>query len=47
VSVRERRHHFVELNDARVSLMQTEWALAQAKYGVIVAGARTKFAAGL
>jgi HAE1 family hydrophobic/amphiphilic exporter-1 len=36
-----------ELNDARVSLMQTEWALAQAKYGVIVAGARTKFAAGL
>ena len=36
-----------ELNDARESLMQTEWALAQAKYGVIVAGARTKFAAGL
>jgi outer membrane protein TolC len=36
-----------ELNDARVSLLQTEWALAQAKYGVIVAGARTKFAAGL
>ena len=36
-----------ELNDARVSLMQTEWALAQAKYGVIVAGARTRFAAGL
>ncbi len=36
-----------ELNDARVSLLQTEWALAQAKYGVIVAGARTRFAAGL
>jgi outer membrane protein TolC len=36
-----------ELNDARVSLLQTEWALAQAKYGVIVAGAKTKFAAGL
>jgi outer membrane protein TolC len=36
-----------ELNDARISLMQTEWALAQAKYGVIVAGARTRFAAGL
>ncbi len=36
-----------ELNDARVSLMQTEWALAQAKYGVIVAGAKTRFAAGL
>jgi outer membrane protein TolC len=36
-----------ELNDARVSLLQTEWALAQAKYGVIVAGAKTRFAAGL
>jgi len=36
-----------ELNDARVSMMQTEWALAQAKYAVIVAGARTRFAAGL
>jgi len=36
-----------ELNDARVSLLQTDWALAQAKYGVIVAGARTRFAAGL
>ncbi len=36
-----------ELNDARVSLLETEWALAQAKYGVIVAGARTKFAAGI
>jgi len=36
-----------EINDARVSLMQTEWALAQAKYAVIVAGARTRFAAGI
>jgi HAE1 family hydrophobic/amphiphilic exporter-1 len=36
-----------ELNDARVSLLETEWALAQAKYGVIVAGAKTRFAAGI
>ena len=35
-----------ELNDARVSLLETEWTLAQAKYAVIVAGAKTKFAAG-
>jgi outer membrane protein TolC len=36
-----------ELNDARLSLVETEWALMQAKYGVIVAAARTKFAAGV
>jgi outer membrane protein len=36
-----------ELNDARVSLLETEWALAQAKYGVIVAGSKTRFAAGM
>ncbi len=36
-----------ELNDARVSLLENEWGLAQAKYGVIVAGAKTRFAAGI
>jgi len=36
-----------ELNDARLSLVETEWALMQAKYYVILAAARTKFAAGL
>ncbi|HSL20875.1 MAG TPA: efflux RND transporter permease subunit [Vicinamibacterales bacterium] len=36
-----------ELNDARLSLLETEWELMQAKYGVIVAAARTKFAAGI
>ncbi len=36
-----------ELNDARVSLVETEWALMEAKYRVIVAAARTKFAAGV
>jgi outer membrane protein TolC len=35
-----------ELNDARQSLLETEWELMQAKYGVVVAAARTKFAAG-
>jgi hydrophobe/amphiphile efflux-1 (HAE1) family protein len=35
-----------ELNDARLSLVETEWALMQAKYYAIVAAARTKFAAG-
>ena len=36
-----------ELNDARLSLLQTEWELMQAKYGQIVAAARTRHAAGL
>jgi hydrophobe/amphiphile efflux-1 (HAE1) family protein len=36
-----------ELNDARLSLLETEWALTQAKYGQVVAAARTRFAAGL
>jgi hydrophobic/amphiphilic exporter-1 (mainly G- bacteria), HAE1 family len=35
-----------ELNDARLSLFQTEWELMQAKYGAIVAAAKTRFAAG-
>ncbi len=35
-----------ELTEARGSLLETEWTLAQAKYGVIVAAARTHFAAG-
>jgi hypothetical protein len=30
-----------------LSLVETEWALMQAKYHVIVAAARTKFAAGV
>ena len=36
-----------ELNDARLSLLETEWELMQAKYSQIVAAARTRFAAGL
>jgi outer membrane protein len=36
-----------ELNDARQSLLETEWDLMQAKYGVIVAAAKTRFAAGV
>jgi outer membrane protein TolC len=36
-----------ELNDARLSLLQTEWELMQAKYGQIVAAARTRHAAGV
>jgi outer membrane protein TolC len=36
-----------ELNDARLSLLETEWELMQAKYAQIVAAARTRFAAGL
>jgi hydrophobe/amphiphile efflux-1 (HAE1) family protein len=36
-----------ELNDARVSLLETEWELMQAKYAVIVAAAKTRFAAGV
>jgi hydrophobe/amphiphile efflux-1 (HAE1) family protein len=36
-----------ELNDARLSLLETEWGLMQAKYGRIVAAARTRHAAGL
>jgi hypothetical protein len=28
-------------------LLETEWELTQAKYGQIVAAARTRFAAGL
>ena len=36
-----------ELNDARLSLVETEWELTQAKYAQIVAAAKTRFAAGL
>ena len=36
-----------ELNDARMALLETEWELAQAKYGLIVAAAKTRHAAGL
>jgi outer membrane protein TolC len=36
-----------ELNDARLSVLETEWELMQAKYGQIVAAARTRFAAGV
>jgi outer membrane protein TolC len=36
-----------ELNDARLSLLETEWQLMQAKYGQIVAAARARFAAGV
>jgi outer membrane protein TolC/preprotein translocase subunit SecF len=36
-----------ELNDAKVALLTTEWELAQAKYGRIVAAAKTRYAAGL
>ena len=36
-----------ELNDARLSLLETEWELMQAKYVRIVAAARTRHAAGL
>jgi HAE1 family hydrophobic/amphiphilic exporter-1 len=36
-----------ELNDARLSLLETEWELMQAQYGQIVAAARTRHAAGL
>jgi HAE1 family hydrophobic/amphiphilic exporter-1 len=36
-----------ELNDARLSLLETEWELMQAKYGQIVAAARTRYAAGI
>jgi outer membrane protein TolC len=36
-----------ELNDARLSLLETEWGLMQARYGLIVAAARARFAAGL
>jgi outer membrane protein TolC len=36
-----------ELNDARLSLLETEWELTQAKYAQIVAAARTRHAAGL
>ena len=36
-----------ELNDARLSLLETEWELMQAKYAQIVAAARTRFAAGV
>lgn len=36
-----------ELNDARLSLLETEWELTQAKYAQIVAAAKTRFAAGL
>jgi outer membrane protein TolC len=36
-----------ELNDTRLSLLETEWELMQAKYNQIVAAARTRFAAGL
>jgi outer membrane protein TolC len=36
-----------ELNDARLSLLETEWELMQARYNKIVAAARTRYAAGL
>ncbi len=36
-----------ELTDARLSLLEPEWELMQAKYGQIVAAARTRYAAGL
>jgi outer membrane protein TolC len=36
-----------ELNDARLSLLETEWELMQAKYSQIVAAARTRYAAGI
>jgi HAE1 family hydrophobic/amphiphilic exporter-1 len=36
-----------ELNDARLSLLETEWELTQAKYSQIVAAAKTRFAVGL
>jgi outer membrane protein TolC len=36
-----------ELNDARLSLLETEWELMQAKYSQILAAARTRHAAGL
>jgi outer membrane protein TolC len=36
-----------ELNDARLSLLETEWELMQAKYAQIVAAAKTRYAAGL
>jgi HAE1 family hydrophobic/amphiphilic exporter-1 len=35
-----------ELNDARQSLLETEWELAQAQYGQIVAAAKARLAAG-
>ena len=37
----------IELSDARQSLIETEWNLAQAKFAQILAAARTRFAAGL
>jgi HAE1 family hydrophobic/amphiphilic exporter-1 len=36
-----------ELNDARLSLLETEWELMQAKYALVVAAATTRFAAGI
>jgi hydrophobe/amphiphile efflux-1 (HAE1) family protein len=36
-----------ELNDARQSLLETEWELVQAKYARIAAAARTRYAAGI
>jgi HAE1 family hydrophobic/amphiphilic exporter-1 len=36
-----------ELNDARQSLLETEWELQQAKYAQIVAAARARLAAGV
>jgi outer membrane protein TolC len=36
-----------ELNDARLSLLETEWELMQAQYAQIVAAARTRYAAGV
>ena len=37
----------IELSDARQSMLETEWNLAQAKYAQIVAAARTRLASGL
>ena len=36
-----------ELNDARQSLLETEWELVQARYSQVIAAARTRYAAGL
>ncbi len=37
----------IELSDARQSLIETEWNLAQAKFAQILAAAKTRFAAGI
>ncbi len=37
----------IELSDARQSLIETEWNLAQAKFAQILAAAKTRYAAGI